>query len=83
VKTEILYGIHPVQEALKAGRRKFYEIYLARDNPAGRLDNILKITEDRNIAVTNSLNQNSFQDWQKHPSTRESGPKYRFIPLKN
>jgi 23S rRNA (guanosine2251-2'-O)-methyltransferase len=52
VKTEILYGIHPVQEALKAGRRKFYEIYLARDNPAGRLDNILKITEDRNIEVT-------------------------------
>jgi 23S rRNA (guanosine2251-2'-O)-methyltransferase len=52
VKTEILYGIHPVQEALKAGRRKFYEIYLARDNPAGRLENILKITEDRNISVS-------------------------------
>jgi 23S rRNA (guanosine2251-2'-O)-methyltransferase len=51
VKTEILYGIHPVQEALKAGRRKFYEIYLARDNPAGRLDNILKITKDLDIAV--------------------------------
>jgi 23S rRNA (guanosine2251-2'-O)-methyltransferase len=51
VKTEILYGIHPVQEALKAGRRKFYEIYIARDNPAGRLDNILKITKDLNIAV--------------------------------
>jgi 23S rRNA (guanosine2251-2'-O)-methyltransferase len=51
VKTEILYGIHPVQEALKAGRRKFYEIYLARDNPQGRLENLLKIVEDRKIAI--------------------------------
>ncbi len=51
MKTEILYGIHPVLEALKAGRRKFYEIYMARDNPTGRLDNILRICEDSKIAV--------------------------------
>jgi 23S rRNA (guanosine2251-2'-O)-methyltransferase len=49
VKTEILYGIHPVQEALRAGRRKVYEIYLARDNPTGRSANICKICKDRNI----------------------------------
>jgi 23S rRNA (guanosine2251-2'-O)-methyltransferase len=51
MKTEILYGIHPVQEALTAGRRKFYEIYLARDNAKGRLNNILKMVEDQNIVI--------------------------------
>lgn len=51
MKTEILYGIHPVKEALKAGRRKFYEIYLTRENPAGRLDNILRLCKDRNISI--------------------------------
>jgi 23S rRNA (guanosine2251-2'-O)-methyltransferase len=51
VKTEILYGIHPVHEALKAGRRKFYEIYLARENFSGRLDNILTLCKQRNITV--------------------------------
>lgn len=51
MKTEILYGIHPVIEALKAGRRKFYEIYLTRENPAGRLDNILRLCKDRNISI--------------------------------
>jgi 23S rRNA (guanosine2251-2'-O)-methyltransferase len=52
VKTEILYGIHPVHEALKAGRRKFYEICLSRENPAGRLDNILRLCKKRNISIT-------------------------------
>lgn len=51
MNTETLYGIHPVIEALKAGRRKFYEIYLTRENPAGRLDNILRLCKDRNISI--------------------------------
>ncbi len=49
--TEILYGVHPVQEALKAGRRKFYEIYFARNSSASRLNDILKMCQDRGIAV--------------------------------
>ncbi len=52
MKTEILYGIHPVCEALKAGRRKIYEIYLSRENTEGRLYTILKLCKDRKIPVT-------------------------------
>ena len=30
-KTEILYGIHSVSEALKTRRRNFFELYIAKD----------------------------------------------------
>ncbi len=42
MKTEILYGIHPVSEALKAGRRKFLEIYIVQDKASKRLKKLLK-----------------------------------------
>jgi 23S rRNA (guanosine2251-2'-O)-methyltransferase len=49
VKTELLYGIHPVCEALAAGRRKFYEIYLDKEKKAGRLERIESMAESRGI----------------------------------
>ena len=39
---EILYGHHPVSEALKAGRRTISEIWLARDKSSRRLNQIVK-----------------------------------------
>ncbi|MEA3280583.1 MAG: 23S rRNA (guanosine(2251)-2'-O)-methyltransferase RlmB [Thermodesulfobacteriota bacterium] len=42
MKSEILYGIHPIFEALKAGRRSFYKIYLSQDKASKRLQKILK-----------------------------------------
>ena len=51
MKTEILFGIHPVYEALKAERRKFYEIYLAREKTAKRVEHILKMSQDRGISL--------------------------------
>ena len=50
MKTEILYGIHPVYEALSAGRRRIHEIYLVKEKNAGRLDPILTLSESRGIA---------------------------------
>ncbi|MFH1102371.1 MAG: 23S rRNA (guanosine(2251)-2'-O)-methyltransferase RlmB [Pseudomonadota bacterium] len=35
-KTETLYGFHPVFEALRAGRRRFFEIYFATEGASGR-----------------------------------------------
>ena len=35
--SEILYGVHPVREALKAGRREFREIYMTRGKTSRRL----------------------------------------------
>jgi 23S rRNA (guanosine2251-2'-O)-methyltransferase len=50
VKTEILYGIHPVYEALAARRRRVYEIYLLKEKNAGRLGRIVSLAESRGIA---------------------------------
>jgi 23S rRNA (guanosine2251-2'-O)-methyltransferase len=82
VKTEILYGIHPVQEALKAGRRKFYEIYLARDNPKGRLENLLKVIEDRNIAVK-KLGSGKLSDLTNTSEHQGIGAKVSVYPVKD
>ena len=49
MKTEILYGIHPVREALAAQRRRVYEIYLAKEKNAARLSPILSLAESRGI----------------------------------
>jgi 23S rRNA (guanosine2251-2'-O)-methyltransferase len=37
VKAEILYGFHPVYEALRASRRTFYEIYILKQTRAQRI----------------------------------------------
>lgn len=42
MKTEHLYGIHPVLEALRAGRRRFFEIHIARGKPSKRIEEIRK-----------------------------------------
>ncbi len=40
MKTELLYGIHPVAEALVAGKRDVFEIYISKEKHSKRLDNI-------------------------------------------
>jgi 23S rRNA (guanosine2251-2'-O)-methyltransferase len=42
IQTEILYGIHPVAEALAAGRRRIHEIYLSQGKGSQRIDDIIK-----------------------------------------
>ena len=51
MKTEILYGIHPVAEALKAGRRKFLEIYIVQDKASKRLKKIIEAASPLKIPV--------------------------------
>jgi 23S rRNA (guanosine2251-2'-O)-methyltransferase len=50
VKTEILYGFHPVYEALSAGRRRVYEIYLVKEKKTGRYEQIQSLAESRGVA---------------------------------
>lgn len=49
MKSEILYGIHPVHAALRAGRRKIYEIYLAGDKNRRRVAAIAALAASRNL----------------------------------
>lgn len=49
MKTELLYGIHPVFEALAAGRRRVYEIYLDNEKKSRRLAQITSLAETRAV----------------------------------
>ncbi len=50
MKTEILYGFHPVYEALSAGRRRVYEIYLAQGKNTGRYEQIRSLAESKSVS---------------------------------
>ncbi|MCP3924777.1 MAG: 23S rRNA (guanosine(2251)-2'-O)-methyltransferase RlmB [Desulfobacterales bacterium] len=50
---EILFGINSVYEALKADRRKFFEIYFSKDPNSKRLQKITEFTKQRDIKVVN------------------------------
>ncbi|MBW1616117.1 MAG: 23S rRNA (guanosine(2251)-2'-O)-methyltransferase RlmB [Deltaproteobacteria bacterium] len=49
--TEILYGIHPVTEALIAKRRKIFTIYAAENKNNIRIEKILNIARSLNIPI--------------------------------
>jgi 23S rRNA (guanosine2251-2'-O)-methyltransferase len=51
VKTEILFGIHPVIEALKAARIEFFEVYLVKDKISKRIEVALSLIESSNISI--------------------------------
>ncbi len=51
MKTEILYGIHPVVEALVAHRRNVYTIYLQNGKKTGRLAQLASLAANRGVPV--------------------------------
>lgn len=48
---EILCGIHPVREALRAGKRKVYAILVSKERSRSRLAEILECARERAISV--------------------------------
>ncbi len=53
MKSEILYGIHPVYEALKANRRQIHEVYLVARKKSERLLRIQSLATSRGVAFKN------------------------------
>jgi 23S rRNA (guanosine2251-2'-O)-methyltransferase len=51
-RSQILFGIHPVAEAMAAGRRSVEKVFLADRAPARRLDEIVLAAEARKIPVS-------------------------------
>ncbi|MFZ0134419.1 MAG: 23S rRNA (guanosine(2251)-2'-O)-methyltransferase RlmB [Desulfobacterales bacterium] len=51
MKTELLYGIHPVAEALAAGRRFFQEVFVTAEGSSRRLERLAADAASRNIPV--------------------------------
>src|SRR5580698_7287223 len=48
---EVLYGLHPVSEALKAGRRRFDHVLIARERNDDRLDRVIAQCREAGIRV--------------------------------
>ena len=51
MKAEILYGFHPVYEALKAGRRAIHEIYILKQTHTKRIERIRTAAGRKNILL--------------------------------
>ena len=50
-KTEIIYGIHPVFEAVKANRREFFKLYVAKGKRSHRLQQLLTLAKASRISI--------------------------------
>lgn len=50
---EILYGIHPVLEAIKTERRKIYNLYIAKEKHFNRLEEIISFANKLKIPILN------------------------------
>ncbi|MGD9008666.1 MAG: 23S rRNA (guanosine(2251)-2'-O)-methyltransferase RlmB [Desulfobacteraceae bacterium] len=50
-KTFHLWGVHPVAEALRDGRRKFFKLCLASDKMGGRREEIVSMAAQAGIAI--------------------------------
>lgn len=52
---EVLYGLHPVEEALRAGRRRFDHVLVARERvdprPDPRIDRLVALCRDAGVRV--------------------------------
>ncbi|MBL0714343.1 MAG: 23S rRNA (guanosine(2251)-2'-O)-methyltransferase RlmB [Desulfosarcina sp.] len=51
VPTEILYGVHPLEEALRAGRRTFKTVYIRKGQAEQRLATVAEAAAGRQIPV--------------------------------
>ncbi len=49
---DLLFGFHSVVEALRADRRKFYEILISKSRTLDRIEDIQKLAQNRNIPVS-------------------------------
>ncbi len=49
--TEILYGYHPVREALRAGRRKLLEICLPKGKSSPRLEELISLAVAAQVPI--------------------------------
>ncbi|HAM38329.1 MAG TPA: 23S rRNA (guanosine(2251)-2'-O)-methyltransferase RlmB [Elusimicrobia bacterium] len=51
MKIEIIYGRHPIFEALSAGRRKFKKLFIAKHYEGEIVDKIIALARKRNVPV--------------------------------
>ena len=48
---EVLYGLHPVEEALRAGKRRFDHVLVARERHDGRLEHLAELCRQAGVRI--------------------------------
>lgn len=83
VKKEILFGINPVYEALRAGRRDIFKVYITKEKISKRLERILTLADSLKISVeeSNPLYLKSISGTEHHQGVGvQTGP-YPFVKV--
>lgn len=80
MKKEIIYGIHPVVEALSAGRRKFFEIYVAKGKTFQNFSKIQKLGIARGVSIKRAekADLDTMADTRQHQGICASVSQYPF-----
>ena len=83
VKKEILFGINPVYEALRAGRRDIFKIYITKEKISKRLEGIITLADSLKIPAEEltSLYLKSISGSEHHQGVGiQTGP-YPFVKV--
>ena len=83
VKKEILFGINPVYEVLRAGRRDIFKVYIAKEKISKRLEGIIMLADSLKIPVeeSTSLYLKSISGSEHHQGVGiQTGP-YPFVKV--
>lgn len=80
MKTEILYGIHPVTEAIKAQRRTVFEILIANEKPGKRLTDIISVADLKKIPISR-ISQERLNKIAGTPTTQGIGARVSAYPI--
>ncbi len=83
--TEILSGIHPVKEAIKAGKRKIYKIFISKTGTNKRIKKIIRSAEQASIPVefTDSESLDIITDNARHQSIAAKVSPFSVIRIKD
>ncbi len=81
LKTEILYGIHPVFEALKASRRDVVEVYISPEKDSKRFGRIIITAEKLKIPVkkTSSAKLSALAETDMHQGVAARVGPYPYV----
>jgi len=82
-KQEIIYGFHPVFEALKAGRRNFSEVFIAKGKNSKRLKTVVSVAKSLNIPLSfiDPLKIQSLSRSEKHQRVCAITTTYPYVEL--
>ena len=51
-KQELMFGIHPIREALKSKKRHIFELYIVKDKAKSRIvDEVIKMAKSANVII--------------------------------